>query len=46
MLETWGASLQAGLGSPIPFEEIVSATQATFEVLDSLATGEARWLKA
>jgi predicted dehydrogenase/threonine dehydrogenase-like Zn-dependent dehydrogenase len=44
MLETWQMYLASGLGSPIPFDQIVSTTQATFEILDSLADGEPRWI--
>lgn len=44
MLECWGDCLLSGQGSPIPFSEIVSATTATLEIMESLATGEARWL--
>jgi polar amino acid transport system substrate-binding protein len=45
MLELWAYYLQTGLGSPIPFDEIVSSTKATFETLNSLATGEAIWMR-
>ncbi|HBC47236.1 MAG TPA: oxidoreductase [candidate division Zixibacteria bacterium] len=44
MLETFSEHLLRGKGSPIPFAEIVDSTEATFEILDSLATGEAKWM--
>jgi predicted dehydrogenase/threonine dehydrogenase-like Zn-dependent dehydrogenase len=44
MLETFSEHLLRGEGSPIPFTEIVQSTEATFEILDSLATGEAQWM--
>ena len=44
-LELWAYYLGTGLGSPIPFEEIVHSTEATFEILNSLASGEAVWMR-
>ena len=44
MLEMWAHHLQSGLGSPIPIDQIVDSTLATFEIIDSLTTGEARWM--
>jgi len=44
MLETFAARLLKGEESPIPFDEIVDSTLATFEIIDSLATGEPRWM--
>lgn len=44
MLATFAVSLLKGEGSPIPFEQIIDSTQASFEIIDSLATGEARWM--
>jgi polar amino acid transport system substrate-binding protein len=44
MLELWSYYLLAGLGSPIPFEQIVDATAATFDIIDSLMEGQAKWL--
>ncbi len=46
MLELWAYYLQTGLGSPIPFEEIVRSTESTFAILESLSTGEAVRVKA
>jgi predicted dehydrogenase len=45
MLELWSSYLQTGLGSPIPFGQIADSTAATFDILDSLATGEPRWIR-
>jgi predicted dehydrogenase/threonine dehydrogenase-like Zn-dependent dehydrogenase len=42
MLETFSEHLLQSKGSPIPFAEIIDSTEATFEILDSLATGEAQ----
>ncbi len=44
MLELWCYYLATGLGSPIPFDQIVDTTQATFEILDSMAIGEPKWI--
>jgi predicted dehydrogenase/threonine dehydrogenase-like Zn-dependent dehydrogenase len=44
MLETFANYLLKGEGSPIPFGQIINSTQATFEIIDSLATGEPRWM--
>jgi predicted dehydrogenase/threonine dehydrogenase-like Zn-dependent dehydrogenase len=44
MLATFAASLLKGNGSPIPIDQIIDSTQASFEIIDSLATGEARWM--
>ena len=46
MLELWSYYLQTGLGSPISFDQIVNSTNATFNILDSLATGEPVWIKS
>jgi polar amino acid transport system substrate-binding protein len=46
MLEVWGQFLQTNQGSPIPFEQIVDTTLATFGILDSLATGVSKWMNA
>jgi predicted dehydrogenase/threonine dehydrogenase-like Zn-dependent dehydrogenase len=46
MLEAFAANLLKGKGSPIPIEQILDSTQASFEIIDSLATGEARWMNS
>jgi predicted dehydrogenase/threonine dehydrogenase-like Zn-dependent dehydrogenase len=46
MLELWSYYLQTGLGSPIAFDQILNSTNATFYILDSLATGEPVWIKS
>ena len=41
-LEEWQAlakAIKQGNGSPIPFEEIVASTWATFKAIESLNTG-------
>jgi polar amino acid transport system substrate-binding protein len=45
MLELWSYYLQTGLGSPIMFDQIINSTRTTFDILDSLAIGEPRWVK-
>jgi polar amino acid transport system substrate-binding protein len=45
MLELWAYYLQTGLGSPIPFEQAVDSTAATFEIINSISAGEPRWMK-
>jgi predicted dehydrogenase/threonine dehydrogenase-like Zn-dependent dehydrogenase len=44
MLEAFSEHLLDGKGSPIPFEQIVDSTRATFYILDSLSTGEQQWM--
>jgi predicted dehydrogenase/threonine dehydrogenase-like Zn-dependent dehydrogenase len=44
MLELWAHHMLTGLGSPIPFDQIIDSTLATFEIIDSLSTGEPRWM--
>jgi predicted dehydrogenase/threonine dehydrogenase-like Zn-dependent dehydrogenase len=44
MLEIFANHLLRGEGSPIPFDQIINFTRATFEVIDSLSTGEPRWM--
>ena len=44
MLELWAHHLLTGLASPIPFDQIIDSTLATFEIVDSLSTGEPRWM--
>ena len=46
MLENWGATLSDDKPSPIPFEQLVDSTNATFAILESLATGEPQWITA
>jgi len=43
MLETWSECLLKGTESPIPFSEIITTTQATFDILTSLQKGTAVW---
>ena len=44
MLQIFCESLKNKQDSPIPFEQIVNTTEATFAVLESLSKGEAVWL--
>ncbi len=46
MLENWGLTLRDNKPSPIPFEQLVDSTNATFAILESLATGEPQWITA
>jgi polar amino acid transport system substrate-binding protein len=43
MLEAWAECLVKGSESPIPFSEIITTTQATFDITSSLQKGEAIW---
>jgi predicted dehydrogenase len=40
-IAAWARAVVKGEGSPVPFDEAVAATEATFAVLDSIATGAA-----
>jgi len=44
MLERFSQTLDENDASPIPFEQLIDSTRATFAVLDSLSRGEARWM--
>ena len=43
MLEAWSECLLKGTDSPIPFSEIITTTQATFDIITSLQKGTAVW---
>jgi polar amino acid transport system substrate-binding protein len=40
-IAAWARAVVKGESSPVPFDEAVAATEATFAVLDSIATGAA-----
>lgn len=44
MLKEWSLALTDNRPSPIPFEQIVDSTQATFAILDSLSGGGIQWM--
>lgn len=44
MLELWSYYLTANLGSPIPFDSLFDTSITTFEILESLSSGEPIWI--
>ena len=46
MLELWSRYLIADLGSPIPFDSLFDTSITTFEILESLSSGEPGWISS
>ncbi|MCH9024464.1 MAG: bi-domain-containing oxidoreductase [candidate division Zixibacteria bacterium] len=45
MLKAWADSLTTQKNSPIPFDEIVTTTRTTFEIITALQKGTSQWMK-
>ena len=45
MLKAWADALTAQKTSPIPFDEIITTTRTTFEIITALEKGTSQWLK-